>query len=111
HAALTLFQAVGDRLGEANCLIGCGKVRLIEGKREEADQLLQQALALYQAIGDRWSIAAQTANYGWALHHRNQPAAARSYFARAADLFAVIGSEDRVQKYQQLAAEQAATEG
>ncbi len=102
--ALTLFQAVGDRLGEANTLAAQGQISLIEGQ-EEANQFLQQAINIYQSIGDRYSIAAQTANYGWTLHRIEQLELAREYFRQAAELFAATGLEDRVIKYRQLAEE------
>ena len=104
-AALTLFRQVGDRFGEANCLAAQGQLRLIEGAQAESNLLRQEAIALYHAIGDGWSIAEMTANYGWALDRINQPAQARVFFAQAADLFADMGVEDRVQKYRQLAAD------
>ncbi len=59
----------------------------------------------HHAIGDRWSVAAQTANYGWALHNTDEAEIARHCFACAAELFAHIGAEDRVEKYRRLAAE------
>jgi len=51
--ALTLFQAVGDRLGEANVLRAMGDVQQFRKEMEAALASYEQALTLYQAVGSK----------------------------------------------------------
>jgi hypothetical protein len=67
---------------------------LTGGDQGAADQLLGQAIAIYEAIGDRYSVPASIGNYGWALKRVERYADARPYFLRAAELFAAIGFND-----------------
>ena len=46
--ALTLYQAVGSRLGEANVLVAKWQLTLISADQPEADRLLEQALGTAQ---------------------------------------------------------------
>jgi hypothetical protein len=57
----------------------------------EAAQLLQQAITLYQTIGDRYSVPAPIGNYGWALRRASHHDDACPYFLRADDLSAAVG--------------------
>lgn len=54
--ALERFNAIGDRLGQANVLMAIGKLSLNQDDPDSLKQgtdFLEQALALYQAIDDR----------------------------------------------------------
>jgi tetratricopeptide (TPR) repeat protein len=51
--ALGLYQAVGDRLGEANTLKAIGDVQQFRDERDAALESYRQALGLYQAVGAR----------------------------------------------------------
>ncbi len=106
QAALTLYHAVGDRLGEANVLASQGQLALITDRPEEADVLLNQAVAIYQAIGARYSVPAQIGNYGWALRRIGQQERARPYLRQAAELFATIGLSDYAERHQRAADEE-----
>ena len=64
---------------------------LSQGNQLEADSLIEQAVAIYEVIGDRYSIAAQIGNYGWTLRRLGQYEWARPYLQRAADLFRAVG--------------------
>jgi hypothetical protein len=61
---------------------------------DKAERLLNQALALYQAIGDRYSVAAQIGNFGLALLRADEEARARPYLRKAADLFEAMGLQN-----------------
>ena len=49
--ARPIYHAIGDRLGEAGCLLGLGDVMAQMGERPTAQAAYDQAAALYQAIG------------------------------------------------------------
>ena len=51
--ALSLYRAVGSRLGEANTLQAMGEVQRFQDQYEAALQSYDQALSLYRAVGDR----------------------------------------------------------
>jgi Tfp pilus assembly protein PilF len=76
---------------------------LVQGDQEEADRLLEQAIAIYSAIGARYHVAAQTGNYGWALLRVGKPDRARPYLLRAAQLFAEMGLDDYAERHLQAA--------
>ena len=65
------------------------------------------AVAIYEAIGDRYSVPAQIGNYGWTLLREGRAADARSYLLRAADLFDAMGLADYADRHRRAA--QAAT--
>ncbi len=101
--ALTLFRAVGSRLGEANVYSAKGQVYLLSDRQEEAKQMLAKAINIYEIIGDRYSIPAQTGNYGWALLRAGKFAEAYPYFEQAVPLFESIGLDDYAQRHHQAA--------
>ena len=107
HRALEAIRAVGDRLGEANCRAAEGRIALLRGDQAAADARLAQAVAIYEAIGDRYSVPAQIGNYGWTLLREGRAADARSYLLRAADLFDAMGLADYADRHRRAA--QAAT--
>jgi tetratricopeptide (TPR) repeat protein len=49
--ALTLFRAVGARLGEANVFLSLGQMALEVPDEEQGAEYLEQAARLYEAIG------------------------------------------------------------
>ncbi|MEQ9545624.1 MAG: tetratricopeptide repeat protein, partial [Marinobacter sp.] len=53
NQALPLFQAVGDRRGEATTLNNIGRVYSSLGQKQQALDYYNQALPLFQAVGDR----------------------------------------------------------
>ncbi|MFZ5922454.1 MAG: tetratricopeptide repeat protein, partial [Chloroflexota bacterium] len=53
HAALQLFKAVGDRLGEANVLKAIGDVQQFRKETDAALDSYHAALQLFKAVGDR----------------------------------------------------------
>ena len=100
--ALALFRAVGDRLGEANTLAAQGMLYVLE-QSEKANDLLDQAIAIYQHIGDRYSVPAQIGNFGWALLRMGENERACPYLLRAADLFEQIGLLDYAERHRKYA--------
>ncbi len=96
--ALDLYRAVGARLGEANVLASLGRFYVLE-QPERAEQFLDQAITIYQAIGDRYSVAAQVGNFGWTLRRLGAEARARPYLLRAAELFEALGLTDYAERH------------
>ena len=100
--ALTLYRAVGDRLGEANVLASLGRL-CVADEPERAERLLAQAVTIYQQIGDRYSVPAQIGNFGWELLRRGERDCARPYLLRAAELFERMGLLDYAERHRKYA--------
>ena len=103
HEALTLYRALGARLGEANVLAALSRLRL-DDDPAASQQLLEQALVLRRAINDRYSEGADLGNYGIALLQRGRGAEALPYLQRARVVFAELGMANLVAQVDQLIA-------
>ena len=71
---------------------------LIAGDTPGANAKLHEAVQIYAAIGDRYSIPAQIGNFGWTLRRMGRSADARPYFLQAAQLFEDMGLMDYAQQ-------------
>jgi len=69
------------------------KPPVVNRQQEQADRLLSEAIAIYRAIGDRYSIAAKIGNYGLALLRAGKSEQAKPYLLQAAELFEEMGLE------------------
>lgn len=94
--ALPIYREIEARLGEANVLTGIGRLALAEDNQVEADSLLARAVAIYQTFEDRYSIAAQTGNYGFQLLRLGRKQQAKPYLLSAADGLEEIGGFDEI---------------
>ena len=103
HEALTLYRALGARLGEANVLAALSCLRL-DDDVALSQQLLEQALVLRQAINDRYGEGADLGNYGIALLQRGRNAEALPYLQRARAVFVELGMAHLVAQMDQLIA-------
>jgi DNA-binding SARP family transcriptional activator/Flp pilus assembly protein TadD len=63
--SLTLYQRLGNRLGEARIQHGLGVVSGRQGHYADALDHAEQAMSLYQASGDKASEAEALNNVGW----------------------------------------------
>ncbi|HTP02610.1 MAG TPA: hypothetical protein VMJ64_14640, partial [Anaerolineales bacterium] len=68
-----------------------------------ADELLERAVQINASIGDQYSIAANTGNFGWELDRLGQKERARPYLLRAADLFERIGMHEQAEQLRKAA--------
>jgi tetratricopeptide (TPR) repeat protein len=102
EAALTLFKEIGAKLGEANVLSSQGKIYVVSNP-SQADELLEQAIKIYKAIGSQYSIPAQIGNFGWELVRQNEYVRAKDYLERAAQLFDQMGLEDYAKRHRETA--------
>ncbi|MFD0314981.1 caspase, EACC1-associated type [Streptomyces flavalbus] len=62
--ALGLYEALDDRLGQANVIDDLGDIHRVEGRFEEARAAHEQALAIYREIGDSLGQANTTKGLG-----------------------------------------------
>lgn len=56
-SSIKLYREIGDNQGVGLALIDLGATLHLEGKREEAIELLQESLYLLQSTGEMWGIA------------------------------------------------------
>jgi DNA-binding SARP family transcriptional activator/tetratricopeptide (TPR) repeat protein len=66
-SSLTLYQRLGDRLGEAKVQYSLALLAERQGRCAEALEHAEQALRLYQAVGDKANEAVALNSVGW--HH------------------------------------------
>ncbi|MDD2922649.1 MAG: NB-ARC domain-containing protein [Anaerolineales bacterium] len=98
NEALKLFRQVGAKLGEANVLSSQGQMYLPDNL-DKANEILNQALQIYQKIGDGYSIPAQIGNYGWKLYRLGEYEKSKPYLLQAADLFEKMGLMDYAERH------------
>ncbi len=103
-AALTLFRAVGAKLGEANVLAAQSRL-LIDAEPEQSQLLLEQAVQQHQAIGDVYGSGVDLYNYGLQLLLRRRNDQALPFLLRARELFATRGLAADVQDTDDLIAQ------
>ncbi|MBY0506784.1 MAG: tetratricopeptide repeat protein, partial [Bryobacteraceae bacterium] len=89
--ALTLYQQIGARLGEANCRKALGDVALMQARYADAFDLYQQALPLYQQIGDRLGEANCRKALGDVAGMQDRYADAFDLYQQALPLYQQIG--------------------
>jgi tetratricopeptide (TPR) repeat protein len=89
--SLTLYQRLGNRLGEAK--VQHNLAVLAEGQGHYADMLghAEQALSLYQTIGDKASEAAALNNVGWTYGLLGDYEQARVFCRQALALCTEVG--------------------
>ena len=93
--ALDLFQAVGDRLGEANTLLALAPFS------ENAEEVFGIALSLYEAIGDQYSSARGLYYYAQFLTAQGQTDQAITALEQCRDKFLAIHLTDLAAAAQQ----------
>jgi tetratricopeptide (TPR) repeat protein len=57
ESSIKLYREIGDNRGAGLVLVDLGGILHLEGKREEAIELLEESLRLLRATGERWGIA------------------------------------------------------
>jgi tetratricopeptide (TPR) repeat protein len=98
--AEAIYRKAEARLGEANTLAARGAIALMSDDVVTAGETLQKACSMYMDIGDRYSIAAQTGNYGWLLYEKGKLKEAQLFLLRAAEYFTVLGLHDQAERHQ-----------
>lgn len=89
--ALTLFQKIGDVLGEASCIKGLGDIALERSGHDIARTSYEQALTLFQKIGDVLSEASCIKGLGDIALRRSEHASARARYEQALPLYQHVG--------------------
>ncbi len=90
NQALELYQAVGDRTGEAATLGNIGQVHSAQYKHQQAQQCYEQALTLYRTIGDRGGQANILTNMGRLAARQSDNAGALKYYQQALPLYGAV---------------------
>jgi Tetratricopeptide repeat. len=101
-AALELFRAVGDRLGEANVQQALGDLALREARLGEARKHYEAALDIYPAIGARLGEANVQQALGDLALREDRLGEARKHYEAALAIYPAIG--DRLGEANTLAA-------
>ncbi len=94
--ALTLYRAVGDRVGEANTLLALSDLDRAAGQLHEAQNKLHLALETYRIIGDRYSEARALYRLGDCALAEGRAQDAIELYQQAMELWSAIGLEDLV---------------
>ncbi|QJE72566.1 tetratricopeptide repeat protein [Aerophototrophica crusticola] len=89
--ALTLYQQVGDPLGEANCIRSLGDIALRRSDHDGARTCYEQALPLYQQVGARLGEANCIQGLGDISLYRADYDGARTRFEQALTLYQQVG--------------------
>jgi predicted ATPase/DNA-binding SARP family transcriptional activator len=88
--SLALFRAAGERHGEVDVLISLENMYQFKDEIETALRLGRQALALAEALGDRWRQANALLYLGWNYHNLEQRF---GYWEEAIRLFREVGDQ------------------
>ena len=97
NAALTLFKAVGDKLGEANVYLSLGGLKRNDRDFAGAKSDFQNAFAIYKMIGDQYSQARALYRLGDVLSDEEKYQDALHQYEQAASLWNSIGVVDLVE--------------
>jgi predicted ATPase len=94
--ALQLYRENGSVWGESMALVLLGRVALLEGALQEAQDHFAQSLALTQGADDR--VGARIASYhlGWTALMLGDVAAARADFALSVTISAAVGHPEGI---------------
>jgi len=92
--ALTLFEQLGDREGQAHTWDTLGLARHSLGHYADAVDCYQRALALYRALGDRYEEAGTLSRLGDTHRATGGLDAARAAWQQAAELLSELHHPD-----------------
>uniref|UniRef100_UPI0040578BD8 tetratricopeptide repeat protein n=1 Tax=Candidatus Electronema sp. TaxID=2698783 RepID=UPI0040578BD8 len=85
--ALKLYQKIGERIGEANCIFSLGEVHLACFEFPEAQRLVEDALQLYLKIDDQIGKANCLQAFGALSVKTGDFIAAKQYYEQALAVF------------------------
>jgi tetratricopeptide (TPR) repeat protein len=91
-AALPIYQEIGDRLGEANCIQRLGDVHVQLAEYPQARARYDAALPIYQEIGDRLGEANTYTKMGDLCAKQKEWSEARRWFETASPIYRDINS-------------------
>lgn len=92
--ALTVFERLGDRRGQATCLGNLAAAASASGRGERAEALNRQALALFRELSLTGPLARTAYNLGLGERRRGELAAAEALFAEALQGWLAEGQAD-----------------
>jgi len=91
NESLPLFQALGDRRGEASALDGIGVVYQSLGETQKALEKFNESLPIRQAVGDRSGEASTLNNIGWVYRSLGETQKALEKFNEALSIRRAVG--------------------
>jgi uncharacterized protein HemY len=103
--ARPIYHAIGDRLGEANCIDSLGQLAMRQQDWPTARSILQAGLQLYQAINSTYNIAWSYYFLGQVAAGQADPAAAGQHYQAALERFEAIGLSPQVDMVRRALAE------
>jgi tetratricopeptide (TPR) repeat protein len=92
HQALALYEALGDRRGQATALDGLGDVARMQDQYPAAEQCYRQALALAEELGERRGQATALDGLGEVACMQDQYPAAEQWYHQALALAKELGN-------------------
>ena len=90
--ALTIYQEIGDRLGEAASLGSLGNIYNSLGEYEKAIDYFEQSLPIFQQLDNRQGEASSLNNLGLAYQNLGEYEKAIDYFEQSLPIFQQLGS-------------------
>jgi CHAT domain-containing protein/tetratricopeptide (TPR) repeat protein len=91
--ALPLYQAIGDKQGEAVTLLFIGKVYDDLGEKQKALEFYNQSLPLFRAIGDKTWEGINLNNIGLVYAAIGEPQKALEYYNQSLPLSGAVGDK------------------
>ncbi|MCL4258962.1 MAG: tetratricopeptide repeat protein, partial [Anaerolineales bacterium] len=79
--SLNIFRSTGDRWGEARALALLARLAICRNEMAVAEELTKASVAIFTALGDRWSIGYTLLVQAYTLHFEQQQ------YDRARDLY------------------------
>ena len=92
--ARTLYEAVGNRLGQANVLMGLGELERKLGRNDKAREAYAVARTLYEAVGNRLGQANVLMGLGELERKLDRNNQAKKNFDQAAYMYEALGMEE-----------------
>jgi tetratricopeptide (TPR) repeat protein len=89
--ALPLYEAIGERLGQANTLLALGDLAVREADLAGARGFYGRALPIFEGIGDRLGQANTLKALGDLALREDDLAAARGFYGRTLPIYEAIG--------------------
>ncbi|MER6672908.1 tetratricopeptide repeat protein [Streptomyces sp. NPDC000983] len=90
--ALTLYQALGDRLGQANATGALGEIHRLQGRNHEAITAHQDSMSHYRALGNRLGQAQTTQGLGEIYQGQGRYDEATAAYLEALALYRTLGN-------------------
>jgi class 3 adenylate cyclase/tetratricopeptide (TPR) repeat protein len=92
--SLALYRQLGDRRGEATCLLNLGNFFHSTHRYPQARACYEQSLELYRQVNDRWGMANDLSNLGGTYARLGEPETAIRFYNEAIQIEKTIGDRE-----------------